>query len=192
MHNNQHNLHSSNLVENLETNDLKRLVHPELHIDEFKSKMGDDADICVISFKVAGKEPANDLVNFLEKGFDFILDADVSSGEKIGGDYLVFVEVDRTSKLPAQIVEMMEDIMNLTEQDVADWRVRYHTSTKDHDVSEQELTKIIPLTPEAYTKKFEDHQRDLDAMKATAGVPVDTTAPVNDLTESLRIAAGLK
>lgn len=189
MHN---NLHSSNLVENLETNDLKRLVHPELHIDEFKSKMGDDADICVISFKVSGKEPANDLVNFLEKGFDFILDADVSSGEKIGGDYLVFVEVDRTSKLPAQIVEMMEDIMNLTEQDVADWRVRYHTSTKDHDVSEQELTKIIPLTPEAYTKKFEDHQRDLDAMKATAGVPVDTTAPVNDLTESLRIAAGLK
>ena len=192
MHNNQHNLHSSNLVENLETNDLKRLVHPELHIDEYKSKMGDDADICVLSFKVSGKEPANDLVNFLEKGFDFILDADVSSGEKIGGDYLVFVEVDRTSKLPAQIVEMMEDIMNLTEQDVADWRVRYHTSTKDHDVSEQELTKIIPLTPEAYTKKFEDHQRDLDAMKATAGVPVDTTAPVNDLTESLRIAAGLK
>ena len=192
MHNNQHNLHSSNLVENLETNDLKRLVHPELHIDEYKSKMGDDADICVLSFKVSGKEPANDLVNFLEKGFDFILDADVSSGEKIGGDYLVFVEVDRTSKLPAQIVEIIEDIMNLTEQDVADWRVRYHTSTKDHDISEQELTKIIPLTPEAYTKKFEDHRRDLDAMKATAGVPVDTTAPVNDLTESLRIAAGLK
>ena len=28
--------------------DLKRLVHDELHIDEYKSKMGDDADVCVI------------------------------------------------------------------------------------------------------------------------------------------------
>jgi len=32
----------------------------------------------------------------------------------------------------------------------------------------------------------------IDAMKAVAGVPVTTTAPVNDFTESLRVAAGLK
>jgi hypothetical protein len=29
-------------------------------------------------------------------------------------------------------------------------------------------------------------------MKSAAGVPVTTTAPVNDFTESLRVAAGLK
>ena len=75
-------MHNNQLNENLEEGDLKRLVHDELHIDEYKSKMGDDADVCVISFKVAGKEPAIDLVSFIEKGYDWVLDADGSSGEK--------------------------------------------------------------------------------------------------------------
>ena len=112
-------MHNSKLLrENLEQGDLKRLVHNELHIDEYKSKMGDDADVCVLSFKVSGKEPSMDLVNFLEKGYEFILDADVSSGEKEGGDYLVFVELDRTPELPDQLEQMMKDIMKLTDQDI--------------------------------------------------------------------------
>ena len=204
MHNNQHR--SSKLLrENLEQGDLKRLVHAEMHIDEYKSKMGDDADVCVISFKVSGKEPSADLVNFIEKGYDFVLDADVSSGEKEGGDYLVFVELDRTDELPAQIIKIMEDVMNLTEQDISDWRVRYYKSTKDHDLTEEVLEEIIPLSPKDYDAKYgndeeeelaaepeQDITQDLDQMKATAGVPVTTTAPVNDFTESLRVAAGLK
>ena len=77
-----------NLFEGLEQGDLKRLIHPELHIDEFKSKLGDDADVVVASFKVDNKEPANDLVNFIEKGYDWVLDADVSSGEMDDGSYI--------------------------------------------------------------------------------------------------------
>ncbi len=189
----QSNNHNSNLLqENLEQGDLKRLVHTELHIDEYKSKMGDDADVCVVSFKVAGKEPSMDLVNFIEKGYDYVLDADVSSGEKEGGDYLVFVELDRTPELPKQIIEMLDDIMNLTEQELSDWRVRYRKSAKDHDLSEEVLTSIIPLTPEAYNRKYKQEQDDIDAMKAAAGVEVTTKAPKNEYTESLRIAAGLK
>lgn len=172
--------------------DLKRLVHNELHIDEYKSKMGDDADVCVLSFKVAGKEPSADLVNFIEKGYGFVLDADVSSGEKEGGDYLVFIELDRTPELPNQIVDMMEDIMNLTEQDLSDWRVRYRKSTVDHNVTDEDLRKIIPLTPDDYNRKYEREQDEIDAMKAAAGVEVTTKAPKNEFTESLRIAAGLK
>jgi hypothetical protein len=192
------------LRENLEQGDLKRLVHDELHIDEYKSKMGDDSDVCVISFKVAGKEPSADLVSFVEKGYDFVLDADVSSGEKEGGDYLVFIELDRTAELPGQIIQIMEDLMNLTEQDLTDWRVRYYKSTKDYDLTADILREIIPLTSEEYSDKYdkeddevdaeepEDITQDLDAMKAVAGIPVTTTAPVNDFTESLRVAAGLK
>ena len=189
------------LRENLEQGDLKRLIHNELHIDQYKSKMGTDEDVCVISFKVSGKEPSADLVSFIEKGYDFVLDADVSSGEKEGGDYLVFVELERSEKLPAQIIEIMDDLMNLTEQKLEDWRVRYYKSTADNDLTEESLASIIPLTPEAYDAKYgkddeeiepEDITKDLDQMKATAGVPVTTTAPVNDFTESLRIAAGLK
>jgi hypothetical protein len=192
---------SNQLNENLEHNDLKRLVHPELHIDEYKSKMGDDADVCVISFKVSGKEPSADLVSFIEKGYEFVLDADVSSGEKEGGDYLVFVELERGEELPEQIISIMEDLMNLTGQELSDWRVRYHKSSEDHDLTQESLEKIIPLSPEAYSRKYDKddeediehaNQEELDQMKTAAGVPVTTTAPVNDFTESLRIAAGLK
>jgi hypothetical protein len=199
MPNNNHKL----LRENLEAGDLKRLIHNELHIDQYKSKMGTDEDVCVISFKVAGKEPSADLVGFIEKGYNFVLDADVSSGEKEGGDYLVFVELERSEKLPAQIMEIMDDLMNLTEQKIEDWRVRYYKSTSDSELSEESLVDLIPTTPEAYNTKYgkdeediesepEDITRDLDQMKATAGIPVTTTAPVNDYTESLRVAAGLK
>jgi len=195
---------SNQLNENLEHDDLKRLVHPELHIDEYKSKMGDDADVVVVSFKVSGKEPSADLVSFIEKGYDYVLDADVSSGEKEGGDYLVFVELERTPELPEQIISIMEDLMNLTDQKLEDWRVRYHKSSKDHDLTLESLKEIVALTPEAYSAKYDkeedeveaeepkDITKDLDAMKAVAGVPVTTTAPVNDFTESLRVAAGLK
>lgn len=180
------------LIENLEMGDLKRLVHPELHIDEYKSKMGDDADVAVISFKVSGKEPSTDLVNFIEKGYEYVLDADVSSGEKEGGDYLVFVELDRTPDLPRQIMEIMNDLMNLTEQTVGEWRVRYHTSTKDHELSEQTLQDILVLTPEEYNQRFDQDQEEIDQLKTAAGVDVDTTAPKNEFTESLRVAAGIK
>lgn len=188
-----------NLNENLEGGDLKRLVHDELHIDEFKSKMGDDADVCVVSFKVAGKEPAIDLVSFIEKGYDWVLDADVSSGEKEGGDYLVFVEIDRTPSMPQQIYDLISDLVNLTEQDILDWRVLYFKSNKEHDLTVEALSQIMPLTPSKYRAKYEkdtaedDAQtRELDQLKTAAGVDVTTTAPVNEFTESLRRAAGIK
>ena len=203
MQNNNRN--SKLLRENLEQGDLKRLVHNELHIDEYKSKMGTDGDVCVSSFKVSGKEPGTDLVSFIEKGYDFVLDADVSSGEKEGGDYLVFVELQRSEELPEQIMAIMNDLMNLTEQKIEDWRVRYYKSTNDNELIPEVLADIIPLTSEAYDAKYgkddeeeiidtepEDITKDLDAMRSAAGVPVTTTAPKNEYTESLRVAAGIK
>jgi hypothetical protein len=192
------------LKENLERGDLKRLIHPELHIDEYKSKMGDDADVCVISFKVSGKEPSADLVSFIEKGYDYVLDADVSSGEKEGGDYLVFVELTRSKDLPEQIMMIMNDLMNLTEQNLEDWCLRYYKLVTDHKLTLETIQSLVPLTPEQYSAKYDkedeevvsaesgDITQDLDAMKAVAGIPVTTTAPVNDYTESLRVAAGIK
>lgn len=188
----QNNHNFKIISENLEYGDLKRLVHPELHIDEYKSKMGDDADVCVISFKVSGKEPSMDLVNFIEKGYDYVLDADVSSGEKEGGDYLVFVELDRTAELPTQIMQIINDILNLTEQDLGVWRFRYRTSTTDYDLNDDQLKKIIPLNPEAYSRKYQKEKEEIDALKTAAGVEVTTKAPKNEFTESLRIAAGIR
>lgn len=185
MHQHQHQL----LNEGLEHGDLKRLVHSELHIDEYRSKLGKDEDVAVLSFKVATKEPANDLVSFCEKGYDWILDADTSSGEMDDGDYLVFVELERTSKLPAQVMELVTDLENLTGIKTSEWRVRYQKSEEDHELTENSIANICPLSPKTYKQQY--GKEDLDKMKAAAGVKVDTKAPKNDFTESLRIAAGI-
>lgn len=191
------------LFEGLEHGDLQRLVHNEMHIDEFKSKLGDDKDVIVVSFKVAGKDPAVDLVNFIEKGYDWIVDADVSSGEMDDGDYIVFIEVERNEHAPKQILKLMSDIVHITSQKLDDWRVRYYKDQTDHSLDLESLTNLIPLTPQAYEEKFgpkdndgeegsNELQSDIDSLKAAAGVKVTTKAPKNEFTESLRIAAGIK
>ena len=68
--------------------DLKDSIGDKIHVDEYKAKMGDDDEIIVISFKSNYKDQAIDLVNFLEKGYEWILDADVSSGELEDGSYV--------------------------------------------------------------------------------------------------------
>ena len=185
MHNNQH----QQFNEGLEYGDLKRLVHTELHADEFKSKMGDDSDIVVLSFKVTEKEPALDLVNFVEKGYDWVLDADVSSGELSDGQYLVFVEMERNDKVSSQIDELLSDLLNLTEQDISEWRFQYQKG-KQVPYTIDALA-VIPTSAEEYNSKYKQDE-DLAAMQESARVPMNRRAPVNDFTESLRIAAGLK
>ena len=179
----------NNLFEGLEKSDLARLIHPELHVDEFKSKLGDDEDVVVLSFKVDNKEPANDLVAFIEKGYDWVLDADVSSGEMDDGSYIVFVEIDREPTVAENIMDLMDDLTNLTRQNADDWRVRYYKSHKEKQLSLESLTDLIPNTPEAYERAY--GQADIDALKTAAGVAVDTKAPKNDYTESLRNLAGI-
>ena len=177
------------LREGLEQGDLKRLVHDELHIDEFKSKLGRDEDVCVVSFKCKGKEPANDLMNFIEKGYSWVIDADVSSGEMDDGDYIVFIECERDKDIAKNIMRMMTELMNVTGQKASQWRVRYYKGSEDHPLSLSSLEELIPKTPEEYKKRFGSEE--LDNMKAKAGVKVTTKAPKNDFTESLRAAAGL-
>ncbi len=180
---------SNQLNEGLEQHDLKRLVHAELHIDEFKSKLGRDEDVAVVSFKVAGKEPAEDLVSFCEKGYDWVLDADTSSGEMDDGDYLVFVELERDSNLPKNIMSLMSDVMNLTDQKLSDWRLRYQGKNQDHELTEESIADICPTSADDYKQKF--GSTDIDKLKAAAGVKVTTKAPKNEFTESLRAAAGI-
>lgn len=181
--------HNNNLFEGLEAGDLARLIHPELHIDEFKSKLGDDADVVVVSFKVDSKEPANDLVSFVEKGYDWVLDADVSSGEMDDGSYIVFVELDRNEQLAENIMTLLEDMTNLTEQKPEDWRVRYYKSHKETQLSLESLKQLVPDTPEKYESLY--GQAPIDQLKTAAGVDVDTKAPKNDFTESLRNLANI-
>ena len=179
----------NNLFEGLEAGDLARLIHPELHVDEFKSKLGTDEDVLVISFKVDSKEPAGDLVNFIEKGYAWVLDADVSSGEMDDGSYIVFVELERSKESADNILDLMNDLLNLTKQDLSDWRVRYYKSRQEKELTLDSLKSLIPSSPEEYNRKY--GQEEIDQLKTAAGIDVDTKAPKNDFTESLRNLAGI-
>lgn len=182
----------SKLFEGLERHDLKRLVSNRVVIDEYKSKIGSDEEIVVISFQVASKEPALDLVSFVEKSYDWVVDADVSSGEMSDGSYIVFIEVERTPEIVENILELFKDLVNLADIEFDEWKLEYYKPNKRIELDAESLQSNIPTTPEEYRSLFKNKKTDIDKLKTAAGVDVDTTAPKNDFTESLRIMAGIR
>jgi hypothetical protein len=140
------------LNEGLRANDLKDYVADIFTVDRYKSKMGEDQDIVVLGFRVKEKYPALDLVEFIEKGYNFILDADMSAGEENDGQYKVFVEMERTPKLPGQLRELLSGIGRLT--DNYDWKFRYQKSNGAVPFSEEKVMEHIPLSPADYHNKI--------------------------------------
>lgn len=132
----------------LRNGDLRDLVSPVFEIDSYQSKMGEDSDIVVVSFSVEGKEPANDLMNFIEKGYDFVLDADVTPGEQTDGKYRVFVEIERRGRTPDNILEIIDGVQKLADHDRM--KFRYYKSFKSSDVSLSELQAKVPTDKESY------------------------------------------
>jgi hypothetical protein len=88
--------------------------------------MGEDSNVAVVGFKVNDKHPAMDLMEFIEKGYDFVLDADISSGEGKDGKYQVFVEIERNKRIAEQISELLYGLKELTEVD--NFKFRYYKS----------------------------------------------------------------
>lgn len=136
------------LNEGLRPMDLKEMVHGIFEVDSFKSKMGEDQDVCVVSFKVKDRAPAKDLMEFIEKGYNFVLDADVSSGEDNSGEYSVFVEISRTPKLADQIKELTYGVRKLTGID--DFKFKYYKEDQIYEASEENLKRHVPPTAGEY------------------------------------------
>ena len=182
------------LNEGAEHGDLRRLVEPKLGIDAYRSKMGDDKDVCVVSFTVFGKEPALDLTNFTEKSYDWVLDADVSSGEASDGNYVAFVELERDEHIPSRIMEMMEDLMNLTAQKVEDWTFTYYKGTTERPLDLKTLQKHVITSPEEYEIKVDKvtESAELNSLRAVAGIPVQSTKIIDPQLLNIQIAAGIK
>jgi len=110
--------------------------------------MGEDRDVCVLSFSVKDRLPAKDMMEFIERGYSFVLDADVSSGEDMDGGYTVFVELERKDKLHDQIKEIIEGLKRLT--DTSEWGFRYHKNFTTHKIDEQALENFVPNNPQEY------------------------------------------
>jgi len=179
------------MFENIEAGDLKRLVIPNLDIDVHRSKMGEDKDICVICFTVREKFPADDLVNFIEKGYNYVLDADCSSGEDNNGDYQVFVEFARTPAIPKQIIDMIEDVCRLTGNKLAEWTFVYYKNSKQYRLTDAMLRKHVILSSDEYEQTVAGEEDELNKLRSEAGLDIDKKVPKNPHTESIKIAAGL-
>lgn len=150
-----------NLSEGLRTADLKDYVSEYFTIDRFRSKMGEDKDVVVLGFRVKEKYPAIDLMEFVEKGYPFILDADMSAGEEQDGQYQVFVEIERTPNLPEQMKKLLGGISQLT--DNWDWKFRYQKSNGAVPFSEQKIVEHVPLSAAQYeTKILEIKNKDVN------------------------------
>lgn len=132
----------------LRQSDLRDLVYHIMEIDSYKSKMGSDQDIITMSFSVKTKEAADDLESFLEKGYDFVLDADATSGETSDGTYKVFVEIERHKDAPSQILEIANGIKNLCDMD--NLKFRYYKNWRSLAVDEKNLSEMIPVEPDQY------------------------------------------
>jgi hypothetical protein len=138
--------------------DLIDLVSPVFEVDSYQSKMGDDADIVVVSFTVNENQAAKDLVDFIEKGYEFVLDADSTPGEIDNGKYKVFVELERNKNVSKNVMEVLDGVSKIA--NLENFRFRYHKSFKSHFADEQTLGENIPVDPDLYRTRMAESKID--------------------------------
>ena len=159
----------------LKYGDLKNSVSEKVHIDEYKAKMGEDHDVIVLSFKVSYRDQAYELVNFFEKGYEWVLDSDVSSGEMEDGSYLVFIEALRRPSLSDKIIDLLDDLERLVDVDQKHFTFAYY---KDHHympLTKENLENVVPLEPRKYKQRVSEREEGdmaLESMKNTAGIKI--------------------
>lgn len=174
------------LCEALEYKDMEGQIKPTLHVDEFASKMGDDDDIIVASFFVRSQQAARDLMNWFEKGYDWVMDADVSPGEIAPGRYLVYIEMRRRTSAGSRLADAIQDLETLTELKPEDWVMHYGDETVPF--SQETFDRLVPLSPKEYRVRRESG---LNEMRSAAGLD---TVPIykrdRDI-QQLQSAAGI-
>lgn len=138
----------------LKNGSLRDLVDKIIEIDSYKSKMGDDKDIVTLAFSVRTSEPANDLMKFLENGYPFILDSDVTPGEQSDGYYRVFVEIERNKDIVENILEIAYGVKELTALEKL--KFRYHKNFRSMPVDQDSLQEMVPTDPDSYESKISE------------------------------------
>ena len=170
----------------LEYKCLSGMMKPTIHIDEFKSKMGEDDDVCVASFYITDENAAKDLVSWFEKGYDFILDADRSPGEIKPNKYLVYVEMRRRSNLANNLLQIIEDLQTLTDIEPQDWTFTHKKDTQEFN--EENFNRIIATSPKAYRL---DQELALNEYRERAGLKTVSTYENDEAIQQLKNKAGL-
>ena len=153
--------------EALDYHDLVNMIVPIITMDKYEAKMGDDDEIVTVTFTAKGKQVADDLVDWLERGYDFVLDAQTSEGEVTSGKWLVFIEMDRRTKVPERIIEIIEDMVTLTDLPVKEWTVVI--DEEEYELNRDILKSKLILSPHEY-RQVKDIE--LNEMRGVAGLPL--------------------
>jgi hypothetical protein len=146
------------ISEGLRPGDLEDTIYNNFEIDSFRSKMGEDPDVCVVTFQAKDRYPARDMMEFIEKGYNFVLDADVSAGENEDGEYSIFVEMERTKNIASNIMEMLYGIEKLT--GISDWKFRYYKDMKKYQATTENLRKKVPSSSRIYEQTMKRFRTD--------------------------------
>lgn len=179
----------------LQSNDLRDLVSKKIHIDEYRSKMGDDADVIVFSFKVDYFDPATELTNFIEKGYEWVLDADTSSGEMEDGSYVVFIETLRRPTFPEHLMRLVEDMENITGIKPSEYLFKYHKVEGYQPLDQDLLAQVVPLSPDKYRtlngETDPKHDEEEHEKQKKLVEPAEESRILRKTLESLQTAAGI-
>ena len=177
--------------ESLDYLDMEDQVDNVITVDEYSAKMGKDKDIVTLTFIVNSKLAADDLVTWFERGYDFVLDASVSDGELEPGKWLVFVEMDRRSKVPNRIITLLTDLETLTDLKLKDWTVEIEGDECEAD--EESIRKQMVLNPNEYKMKKETEETDeeLNEMRVRAGLDVKVNYIEDEYIKNLKAIAGM-
>lgn len=176
------------LNEGLDYLDMKNQVGNTMTVDEYSAKMGKDKDIVTLTFTTNSKLAAEDLVTWFERGYDFVLDASVSDGELEPGKWLVFVEMDRRSKVPTRIITLLTDLETLTGQKLTNWIVEIEGDSYHAD--EKILREKIVLNPNEY-KMEKELEEELNEFRNLAGLEVKSVYEDDEYIKNLKAMAGL-
>lgn len=168
----------SQINEDLRYKDMMGMILPQLTIDEFSSKMGEDDHVVVVSFFIKNQQAADDLVNWFETGYDFVLDADRSPGMIKDNRYVVFVELERRSRTGDHIQDLLNDLDTLTDIDPQEWTAKYKDQTWKFNI--ENYKQHVPLSPLQYRQEKE---QDLNKIREAAGL---TTVPLYDTDPSIQ------
>lgn len=148
--------------------DMEHELIPLLGIDQFAARLGEDEDIITLNFVIRSKNAGEDLVIWLERGYEFILDAEVSPGEVEIGKYYVFAEINRRPSSPRKIMEILDDLSTLTGIRGEDWSIK--VNRKRYPATKENIESFVPTTSNDYRKINES---ELNEWREIAGLKTE-------------------
>ena len=149
--------------------EMQNYISEVIAVDSFAAKLGKDEDVCVLKFQSNNKTVAEDLVNFIETGCDFVLDADMSPAKNDQGLYNIFVEIERNDDLPKKIIEVIRDVEQVS--GMLPWQFKFYKNENLYALNDENINTIVPTSPSQYKLLTDDKiEEDIKAFFESASV----------------------